>query len=663
MIRIRVRILLLAAIFSIIWWIAAAPLAATLAQSEPTAIVDAALRDLSQHLGRTLTRGTVDNWTWEQIDFPDASLGCPQPGQTYAQAVTRGYKLTFIVNGTAYDYRATNNGQVLFLCRNAPPAAAPTSQTVNTTPTAAPTLPAPVATTFQKALTYVGPDGNVYISGIGQGAGMALTSDAGGTQIQTPPFFKFDHVYGQFRWSPDGTKLLYTDLSNGTLWLVISGQKPLRIASGIPQYPGAWSPDGSEIAYAVETKQPQGTGFVRQVQAVPVTPTGIGGPRVAGSFVEVVGCGGGTADPGQFMYSVETGFGGNELTMDWIQQGFVYSTACSGVGLALASSNGQVIWNIGDVGRAVISSDHSRIVAIQGIDRNQNKLVTVDLSNGTVTPISSEANPDHAVWSADGQSIVYSTQAPQPATDATFPDVEKVFGINNFAAVNNLASLWQIPVGGGQSVQLFQSLGYAIGLISPAPDKSVIAFSFINSAAQMVQQLNNRSPLNQAITFAPRPRVYSLVLNTNTPPVLLSIGGKPSFSTASFVAVPAASGGITPQPAQPTQPTQAPQPTQPLPTAQTQSNNTGGPNLVVGGRAMVTTPAGNPLNLRKTPGLTAPVLGILKPGAVVTIVAGPQFADNLRWWQVKASDDAVPGWVVDQVTDATGTTTTLTPQP
>src|ERR1044071_4265908 len=63
------------------------------AQGEPTAIVDAVFGDLSQKLGRTVSRTNVDGWSWEQLDFPDTSLGCPQPGQSYAQTVTRGYKV------------------------------------------------------------------------------------------------------------------------------------------------------------------------------------------------------------------------------------------------------------------------------------------------------------------------------------------------------------------------------------------------------------------------------------------------------------------------------------------------------------------------------------------------------------------------------------------
>jgi hypothetical protein len=38
----------------------------------------------------------------ESVDWPDASLGCPQPGQAYAQVVTPGFRFTFQVGGRAY---------------------------------------------------------------------------------------------------------------------------------------------------------------------------------------------------------------------------------------------------------------------------------------------------------------------------------------------------------------------------------------------------------------------------------------------------------------------------------------------------------------------------------------------------------------------------------
>lgn len=97
---------------------------AGLAQGTPPQ-VEAALADLNQRLGTNLTLNSQQMlWTWAENVYTDTSLGCPQPGQAYAEVITRGYVITFAVGGTIYDYRASSDGQSLFLCREYPAAEA-----------------------------------------------------------------------------------------------------------------------------------------------------------------------------------------------------------------------------------------------------------------------------------------------------------------------------------------------------------------------------------------------------------------------------------------------------------------------------------------------------------------------------------------------------------
>ncbi len=110
----------------------------------PTALINAALADLSNRAGIQLTLNDLTSWRWELNQYPDASLGCPQEGQVYAQALTMGYRIIFVYAGATFDYRATESGSNLFLCSG--PATMPSVQ-----PTAAPTpVPAePAATATQ----------------------------------------------------------------------------------------------------------------------------------------------------------------------------------------------------------------------------------------------------------------------------------------------------------------------------------------------------------------------------------------------------------------------------------------------------------------------------------------------------------------------------------
>ena len=53
----------------------------------------------------------------EPKTWNDGSLGCPQPGQLYTQALVPGYQVILDANGKQMDYRATESGDVK-LCEN-----------------------------------------------------------------------------------------------------------------------------------------------------------------------------------------------------------------------------------------------------------------------------------------------------------------------------------------------------------------------------------------------------------------------------------------------------------------------------------------------------------------------------------------------------------------
>ena len=77
--------------------------------------------------------------------------------------------------------------------------------------------------------------------------------------------------------------------------------------------------------------------------------------------------------------------------------------------------------------------------------------------------------------------------------------------------------------------------------------------------------------------------------------------------------------------------------------------------------ARINTTDGDPLNLRGAPG--GSLLAALPSGTLVTVLSGPQAADGLQWWQVRAADGAT-GWVAESVTDTRGVRLrTLIPMP
>ena len=76
----------------------------------PTALMDAIKTDLATHTGADPSSFAVIRS--ESVVWNDGSLGCPQPGVMYTQAIVPGYWIVLDHDGTAYDYRASDTGLV-----------------------------------------------------------------------------------------------------------------------------------------------------------------------------------------------------------------------------------------------------------------------------------------------------------------------------------------------------------------------------------------------------------------------------------------------------------------------------------------------------------------------------------------------------------------------
>lgn len=89
--------------------------------------IDMAVADLAQRLSIDAAAITVTSATLEQ--WSDSSLGCPEPGREYAQAMTDGSLIVLDVNGKTYSYHA-GGSRTPFLCEQP---AKPTSTATPTT--------------------------------------------------------------------------------------------------------------------------------------------------------------------------------------------------------------------------------------------------------------------------------------------------------------------------------------------------------------------------------------------------------------------------------------------------------------------------------------------------------------------------------------------------
>jgi len=78
----------------------------------PASVVDPVVAEVARLAGVPVDQVVVVSA--EAVTFPDGSLGCPQPGMVYTQAMVDGYKIVAEAGGKTYDYRGT--GSTFRLC-------------------------------------------------------------------------------------------------------------------------------------------------------------------------------------------------------------------------------------------------------------------------------------------------------------------------------------------------------------------------------------------------------------------------------------------------------------------------------------------------------------------------------------------------------------------
>ena len=83
---------------------------------EPQATPESmAVDDLASRLG--LTADVVTVVLTEDVIWPDGSLGCPEPGMAYTQALVDGFRIVLEAGGEEYHYHAAI-GSEPFYCPN-----------------------------------------------------------------------------------------------------------------------------------------------------------------------------------------------------------------------------------------------------------------------------------------------------------------------------------------------------------------------------------------------------------------------------------------------------------------------------------------------------------------------------------------------------------------
>lgn len=70
----------------------------------PPASVDVAIADLADRL--SIDPSEIEVVSVEEVTWPDGSLGCPEPGMVYTQALVNGQRIVLLAEGIEYEYHS-----------------------------------------------------------------------------------------------------------------------------------------------------------------------------------------------------------------------------------------------------------------------------------------------------------------------------------------------------------------------------------------------------------------------------------------------------------------------------------------------------------------------------------------------------------------------------
>jgi hypothetical protein len=95
------------------------PSAAPITGEVPRAVLDAVRARLAADTG--LDAAAAEVKVAEEVEWSDGSLGCPEPGMLYTQALVPGYRVVLGLDGRDYDYRVVARGGGIRLCEGVRP--------------------------------------------------------------------------------------------------------------------------------------------------------------------------------------------------------------------------------------------------------------------------------------------------------------------------------------------------------------------------------------------------------------------------------------------------------------------------------------------------------------------------------------------------------------
>lgn len=323
--------------------------------------------------------------------------------------------------------------------------------------------------------------------------------------------------------------IAYDSTYEAHLW-VISDGVPVMIQTGRLEagFPVTSDPDGNVIyveSPVLDATQPI-TDY--RVSVNRIAPQAGAQPEPLGEFSFMVGCGGGSPLPADWLYWQESGFGGSPVIFQWTNYGIMHSLVCSGSGLGLfdpATGQDRIVIPDGSnavpqvfVTRFVLSPDQMRVAGInQAYDNNTmtTSLVVVDLQSGTMTELAPAQEPHQVVW-LDNNTLAYSSRtAVGDILGALTAEQQQTFDTATGGFGTEL-SVWQVSItlfdpASGTEQPVFSGDAYEVGRME-LNDDGILWFSLVPNMGAWVNAIANGTldPVNDDSTSVLPVSVYHL---------------------------------------------------------------------------------------------------------------------------------------------------------
>ncbi len=363
---------------------------------------------------------------------------------------------------------------------------------------------------------------NVFLLDTASGRTLQLTTRGGQGDVDYPGY----------AWSPDGRYLLLvrdnrTTLAKDVLLLDRTGTVLRTLASTATSsvFQPSWAADSDIVAYVATTTQAAAgpPGVIDHLWSV--DPSGRRAPLW--SFVEAMGCGGGTSDPSAQLHWRETGFGGVAMTFSWrtAQHLAVYTpTLCAGtvdVTDTRTGQTGQLGRHPSQWGEGVLAPNGTVVAAVIGGGQDRTVVLAAPRAGALGREVAAGELP---AWSPDGRVLYFVRRTPGPLLH-----LRDSLG-NETDSQTYTTEVWQSRADGTRPRRIASFDAFGAGPLHVAPDGRSLVFARVDNSWTLWRHRLAGNIVTDALVarYGPRVAVVRLSLD-GTLRTLVADAGQPAL--------------------------------------------------------------------------------------------------------------------------------------